>query len=390
MANIVMNVHNKKGGKGGKGNKDSDMNSFYNQRVDVAPTAATAAAAAAAAAIDVVPIATTAAAAAVDVVPIATAAVDVVPIATAAAAAAATTTTTEAAAISGSPQTIRTPSEDSKWKRVAKKSDAKSVASAAVNAPTKKTDEVPEEVAQRAESIRGGPPPVFRLNDDAPSEQKQMFDAMREFMATQQRMMEMMQMQLQAQSQSQAQAQAQAKQVAPPVFPFVPQFAVPPYHMPMMMPPPNWSAYDMQSPGDAPHAAPSAVPSRATNATNQHIREPRIQHAKKPANAADTTPEEIEFAPFELRLNDECLDGFNCPNSKKPFKCPKNHHKFGDIIKKDAKLPKFFCKWERPWKKGPNNKPLRCRNPECFFAHLEGRKDFIMKSEENASVENAE
>jgi hypothetical protein len=93
--------------------------------------------------------------------------------------------------------------------------------------------------------------------------------------------------------------------------------------------------------------------------------------------------EGAEFSPFDLRLNDDCLGGFNCPNSKNPSKCPKNHHKLGNIIKKGAKLPKFFCMWERPWKKGLNGKPIRCRNPMCFFAHLDGRKDFIEKSATN-------
>jgi hypothetical protein len=83
------------------------------------------------------------------------------------------------------------------------------------------------------------------------------------------------------------------------------------------------------------------------------------------------------IAPFDLFLEEDCPDGFNCSNSKNPFMCPKNHHRMGNVIKKGARIPKFFCKFERPWDN------IRCARPECFFAHLAKRHLFI-KSKQGA------
>jgi hypothetical protein len=444
MANIVMNVNNKKGGKDAKGSKDVDMNSFYGKPVDMAATPDISISEpeitkpgepsrAALAAINAVMTGAS---------KLAVPAID--------------------AAAAESPQTIRNPSEDTysdnKWKRVAKKSDAKTqkgavdetpqVVAAAVSTPTtsetpqvvvaavakevstpaaSETPSTPQAAAKkpgetlRAASIREGPPPVCRLNNEeaSVSDQKQMFDTMREFIATQQRAMEMMQMQLQAQAQPKQPAPPQYSGIGMPQFPGMHQFPVG-FHMPMMMPSPmmhqpEWSVFGANAmPPVNPtmaQAAPTAKqhhhkqqqhirePQQQVRETQQQVREPQQhirepkqqvrepqqqvrepQHAKSQASKdPKADDEEVEFAPFELRLNDDCSGGFNCPNSKKPTKCPKNHHKLGDVIKKSAKLPKFFCKWERPWKKGPNGKPLRCRNLECFYAHLDGRKDFIEK-----------
>lgn len=117
------------------------------------------------------------------------------------------------------------------------------------------------------------------------------------------------------------------------------------------------------------------------------------EHARKARTAENDT--DAEYALFDLDLNEECPDGFNCPNSKNPSKCPKNHQKLGNVIKAGAKLPRFFCKWERPWKNGPNGKPLRCRNVDCYFAHLEHRADYIISAMNrsttaSASVETAQ
>ncbi len=425
MANIVMTGNNNKSGKSAKGSKDGDMNSFYGKPVDVAPTPA--------AAIDIP--ATQATTAPPSIIP-----------------------------APGSPQTIRTPSEDTdgKWKRVAKKSDAKAqkASAAAVETPAEtatatatatpaatapatatpaatatatatatpaesavETPTTPPAIAaervQRAASIREGPPPVCRLNNEAvqassdSSSEKKLFDSMREMIATQQRAIETMQQQLNAQAYPQFHAF--------PQYPFG-------YHMPMMMRPPHEvfgvaapaipngpvlrledgtpvaalaAVLAAHTPRDAAPAPRDAAPRDAAPAAaaqhkqqKQHIREPQQAQQAKPQASKDPKAdddEEVEFSPFELRLNDDCPGGFNCPNSKKPSKCPKNHHKLGNVIKKGAKLPKFFCKWERPWKKGPNSKPLRCRNAECFFAHLDGRKDFIEKAAMNeASHASAE
>jgi hypothetical protein len=94
--------------------------------------------------------------------------------------------------------------------------------------------------------------------------------------------------------------------------------------------------------------------------------------------------ETVEFAPFKLDLEEECPLGFNCPHSRSPMECKKNHHMLGEIIEQGRKLPRMFCKWDRPWEK-VNGYPKRCRNPTCFFAHLRGRKDYLTKIQSKAA-----
>jgi hypothetical protein len=132
----------------------------------------------------------------------------------------------------------------------------------------------------------------------------------------------------------------------------------------------------------APVAAPVSAPEQKEHKTPTPAVKQTGQAAKHHTKEDDA---DVELAPFDLKLNTDCPEGFKCPNSKKPADCPKNHNFLGPVIKKGTKLPKFFCKWERPWKKGPNGKSLRCRNPVCYNSHLEGRDDFIMKA--NASPE---
>jgi hypothetical protein len=95
------------------------------------------------------------------------------------------------------------------------------------------------------------------------------------------------------------------------------------------------------------------------------------------APAATATPPPAEYAPEELFLEEECPEGTKCPNGKHPDKCPKNHHRLGDKIKQGAKLPHFFCKWERPWKQ------MRCRSYKCFYSHLDGRREFLENPRQN-------
>ncbi len=386
MANNVMSDNNKKGK--GKAGKHSDINSFYGSKPTVSDSAS--------AAVETAQTAQTA-----QTAPIA------VPIAVQPAAAPAHNTPAP-----GSPQTIRNPSDESKWKRVAKKADSvdapttppQAATPTEEPAPAAVSNIVPEVVAERQASIREGPPPTCHLDDNS-SEQKQMVEAMRDVIANQQRMLEMMQSQLRISQ-------------APPAFPFMMQHpmqhmasvmsAMPAMPMPAMSMPamqampteyPNWvhqqavptpSAF-ISIPGTGARAA-AAVAIPATEDVKQHKKpdaKPHHNYHKKAEKAQakdeDEEDDDVEFAPFQLRLNDECPANFNCPNSKKPHLCPKNHHKLGNFIKKGAKLPKFFCKWDRPWKKGPNGKPLRCRNQDCFFAHLEGRADFLKKASSDAS-----
>ncbi len=123
-----------------------------------------------------------------------------------------------------------------------------------------------------------------------------------------------------------------------------------------------------------PVASAVAVPQLATAAVA--VQQPAAAAAAPRRADANT----LEKAPFDLILNDECPAGFDCPDSKNPSKCSKNHQKYGDVIKKDAILPKNFCKFERPWQK------KRCNNPKCFFAHLKGRSEFMKKASESSAV----
>ena len=84
----------------------------------------------------------------------------------------------------------------------------------------------------------------------------------------------------------------------------------------------------------------------------------------------------VEFAPYDIILEDPCPFGNKCLYKKTPLLCSKNHQTKIKILKKQEIIPKYLCKYERPWKT-LNNKPMRCQNIYCWFSHLEGRKEFI-------------
>jgi hypothetical protein len=114
-----------------------------------------------------------------------------------------------------------------------------------------------------------------------------------------------------------------------------------------------------------------------------HVKQFAATGTSKPA-PKHTRDTEVEKAPFDLNLEEECPEGYKCPHSKDTKKCPKNHQRLGNVIKRNAVIPKHFCKYERPWilvksEKKPDEKPkpMRCHNPECFFAHLEGRAKWL-------------
>ncbi len=278
-----------------------------------------------------------------------------------------------------------------------------------------------------------GPPPVCRLNEATPKpatdsdSDKLEMSSMREAMREMEKAMKAMQQQMQT--------QAQTQHLVPPT-PLLPMgyhvpVPVPIHaHMPIQMsqtymqylrslPPneyPGWMTPQPVQPGtyvpgEAASAAIAAAagipkatvvplpPQPAQVAHVAHAKADKKQHAKPAqqaqvahatkATASDEATADAEFSPFDLNLNDDCPAGFKCPNSKKPQACPKNHNLLGAVIKKGAKLPRFFCKWERPWKKGPNGKPLRCRNPDCYNSHLRGRDEFLKKTAtQEASAEN--
>jgi hypothetical protein len=261
------------------------------------------------------------------------------------------------------------------------------------------------EQAMRNQFIRTGPPPEFRLNCEAApvSSEQKLIDSMLGFIDTQRKALEMMMAQREQSVPQFNPFQMMNFPPPPPLPPFVPTFTAPP-EMPVQ---PVRQVVLAQRPADAPsyqgmkpifrtqQVAQAAQPAKAAQPQKHEKQEKHEKHQKPKAKDAPQVEENPEFAPFDLELNEECPDGFNCPNSKNPFMCPKNHQKYGNTIKKDAKLPQFFCKWERPWKNGPNTKPLRCRKPNCYLAHLKGRKEFIAyasaKQDEaaNASAANA-
>lgn len=227
---------------------------------------------------------------------------------------------------------------------------------ATADAPQKQSNPISSEIREE------GPPPVCKLNQ-APQEQNQsVIEAMQQMIINQQKMLDMMHHQLQ-------------HQVHPQPIPFG-------YPMPMNWVGPMTPMMMMPQASQAPQV-PQTPQAQAPQVQTPVPQEPQVSQAKAPeapkAKPKKEDEEHAEFAPFDLKLNVDCPAGFKCPNSKKPSACPKNHNFYGPIIKKGNKLPQFFCKWERPWKKGPNGKALRCRNSDCYNSHLEGRDDFLGK-----------
>jgi hypothetical protein len=83
-----------------------------------------------------------------------------------------------------------------------------------------------------------------------------------------------------------------------------------------------------------------------------------------------------EYAPYDIILEEPCPFGNKCLYKKTPIFCSKNHQTIIKHIKQNEIIPKYLCKYERPWRK-LNGKPMRCDNINCWFSHLEGRCDII-------------
>ena len=249
-------------------------------------------------------------------------------------------------------------------------------------------------------------------NDNQNLDQTRMFDMLVSIIGDQQRMLATYQQQ--TQQTQQVLQQAQEAQQQQPFSGFQPQQVVlmppmPPFiNMASLQVQPQQGAFKRvvatqtaqktpaaQAPPaakQAPPAAKQAPPAQAAQAKQaaQLAHAAQAAQVAHPAQAAQATPhaakpdnnEPPEFAPYDLILEEDCADGFNCPNSKNPDKCPQNHQRLGSVIKKGARIPRFFCKWERPWKTGPNGKPMRCHNPKCFNGHLDKRREFITRAQQ--------
>ena len=97
-----------------------------------------------------------------------------------------------------------------------------------------------------------------------------------------------------------------------------------------------------------------------------------------PFNVLHYSSKYIEYAPYDLILEEPCIFGPHCLYKKTPYLCPRNHQKLGKIIKKGSAVPKYLCKYERPWKiLRDTNKPMKCNNVNCWFTHLKGRKEHL-------------
>jgi hypothetical protein len=94
---------------------------------------------------------------------------------------------------------------------------------------------------------------------------------------------------------------------------------------------------------------------------------------KTPYNLSYAT---IEKAPYDIILEESCPYGYKCLYKKTPIFCYKNHQTILKVIKKNEIIPKYLCKYERPWRQ-LNNKQMRCENINCWFSHLEGRRNNI-------------
>ncbi len=77
----------------------------------------------------------------------------------------------------------------------------------------------------------------------------------------------------------------------------------------------------------------------------------------------------IEYTPYDIILEEPCIYGYQCFYKKTPYMCPRNHQTTEIIIKKGEIIPKYLCKYERPWKKN-NNQEMRCTNMNCWFSHI--------------------
>ncbi len=84
----------------------------------------------------------------------------------------------------------------------------------------------------------------------------------------------------------------------------------------------------------------------------------------------------LEIAPYNLLLEDICEYKNECFYKKEPLVCCKNHQINDLFIMKGQPIPKYLCKYERPWKT-LNGYPMRCQNIHCWFSHLFGREDIL-------------
>jgi hypothetical protein len=132
--------------------------------------------------------------------------------------------------------------------------------------------------------------------------------------------------------------------------------------------------------------APASQMNQPAPASHTHNKAPHNASYKAPHNAPYNAPYKEQrkvsegkpkYAPFALILNENCPAGKDCPNLDNPLNCPKNHDGYDHVIKQGDELPENYCEYECPWKKGPNGKPMRCRNPKCRKSHLDKRQEFI-------------
>jgi hypothetical protein len=85
----------------------------------------------------------------------------------------------------------------------------------------------------------------------------------------------------------------------------------------------------------------------------------------------------IEYAPYDLELEEDCSQGIYCIFKNSPLICPKNHQGLNKI-KKGFQLPSLLCKYERPWRLTKDtNQQTRCNNINCWFSHLKGRREHL-------------
>jgi hypothetical protein len=85
----------------------------------------------------------------------------------------------------------------------------------------------------------------------------------------------------------------------------------------------------------------------------------------------------VEYAPYDLILEEECIFGYNCVFKNKPLICPRNHQGLSNI-KKGTIIPNLLCRYERPWKiMSHKNQIFKCNNINCWFSHLKGRTEHL-------------
>ena len=83
-----------------------------------------------------------------------------------------------------------------------------------------------------------------------------------------------------------------------------------------------------------------------------------------------------DIAPYDIILEEPCLFGNNCLYKKYPYMCYRNHQTMETVIEQGQPIPKYICKYERPWK-NINGMPMRCNNPMCWFSHFSHHLYFV-------------